>query len=183
MNHLMEDREAIERCQGSETEAFCILVERYMRRAYFIALAMVGSHEDALDLSQEAFVRAYRSIGTFAPGQAFLPWFYRILRNLCLNHLRDKRRSESILSEMEESSLPEDFPDPSLLAERNELKEAAWKALSCLKPHEREIILLRDLHGFSYREIAEAIRCPIGTVMSRLFNARRALKEKLIRHL
>lgn len=179
----MEESEAITKCQKGEPEAFGFLVEKYKRRAYFTALALVGSHDDALDLSQEAFVRAYRSIGKYNTRYRFFTWLYRILRNLCLNHLRNNRRRAEILQEAGDSVTGKNPENPSLLVERDEVKEAVWSALSDLKAHEREIIILRDFQELSYREISDALDCPLGTVMSRLFHARKALKDKLGKYL
>jgi len=183
VRQAMEESEAITKCQKGEPEAFGFLVKKYKKRAYFTALALVGSHDDALDLSQEAFVRAYRSIGTFDTRHRFFTWLYRILRNLCLNHLRNNRRRAEILQEAGNSVIGKDPENPSLLLEKDEVKEAVWSAVSVLEPHEREIIILRDFQELSYKEIADALDCPVGTVMSRLFHARKALKDKLEKHL
>ncbi|MDZ7288962.1 MAG: sigma-70 family RNA polymerase sigma factor [candidate division KSB1 bacterium] len=175
----------ISRCQSGDLQAFGVLVEKYKQRAYYTALGLVGSHEDALDLSQEAFVRAYRSLGKFQPSRgSFFTWYYKILRNRCFNFLRDRVRQPRSFSVIGESKpqlleIPDENCDPTVIAERNEIKDAVWRAISSLNEHEREIIILRDFQGLSYKEIAETLDCPIGTVMSRLFNARRQLREKL----
>ncbi len=169
-------------CQQGETQAFGLLVQRHMQRAYFIALALTGSPDEARDLSQEAFVRAYRAIAKYDPATGtFFTWYYRILRNLCFNFLRDRRRHARPFSEIGETALAQlSAPaeqNPQVLAERRELQEALWRALDSLKPAAREMIVLRDFQGMSYKEIAEALHCPPGTVMSRLFEARRRLRE------
>ena len=119
-----EEQAVLERCRGGDVQAFGWLVRRYMKRAYFTALGLVGNHEDALDLSQEAFVRAYRAFGRFEVRQRFYTWYYKILRNLCLNHLRDRstRNSAGELSSAEtsadsEATMTDAQADPAILAE------------------------------------------------------------------
>ncbi len=180
-----DDGSLIVRCQAGDKQAFGALVEKYMKRAYYTALGLVGSHEDALDLSQDAFVRAYRSIRKFQPSiGGFFTWYYKILRNLCFNFIRDRAKHARTFSEIDQQQsqaleIRDQSYDPSLITERNDIKDALWKAISSLKDHEREIIILRDFQNMSYKEIAEVLDCPIGTVMSRLFNARKQLKEKM----
>lgn len=175
----------ISRCQAGEVQAFGVLVKKHQQRAYYTALGLTGSHEEALDISQEAFVRAYRAIAKFQASRGgFFTWYYQILRNLCFNFLRDRARRARPFSAVEtaENSLHtivDESSNPAVIAERNELKDAVWQAINALKDDEREIILLRDFQEMSYKEIAAALDCPIGTVMSRLFNARRQLREKL----
>ncbi len=179
-----DDRALIRRCQQGDTASFGRLVEKYMKRAYFTALGLVGNHEAALDLSQEAFVRAYRSIGTFAADRHFFTWYYQILRNLCFNYWRDHKRHACPFSEIGDIDLEaiiDAGQSSETLAEQNEMRQAVWQAMDELKPHEREIIILKDFQDLSYQQIAETLNCPIGTVMSRLFTARKALKQKLER--
>jgi RNA polymerase sigma-70 factor, ECF subfamily len=179
----LDERSAWDRCQSGDAQAFGLVVRKYMKQAYFTALGLVGNHEDALDLSQEAFVRAFRARERFDPGQKFFTWYYRILRNLCLNHLRDRARFADLPAD-ESAEGPADalteYPaDPSVLAQRNEMNTALWQAIARLKPEDREIILLREIEGCSYGEIAERLEIPPGTVMSRLFYARHRLKQTL----
>ena len=129
-------------------------------------------------------MRAFRAIKRFEPGKKFFTWYYQILRNLCLNFIRDKKRHARSFSEIDEheiKKLSDDSQDASVLAEQNELKRALWEAMEELKPNEKEIIVLKDFQDLSYKEIAEILDIPIGTVMSRLFNARQALKAKIER--
>ncbi len=178
----IDDRALIGRCQQGDKASFGQLVEKYMKRAYFTALGLVGDHEVALDLSQDAFVRAYRSIHKFDADRNFFTWYYQILRNLCFNYWRDHARHARPFSEIgngEIESIIDLAQDSEKLAEQNEMKVALWRAMNELRPHEREIIVLKDFQELSYQQIAEALNCPIGTVMSRLFTARKALKQKL----
>lgn len=173
-----EDLEALLRCQQGDRQAYGVVVKKYMKRAYFTALALVGNRDDALDLSQEAFMRAYQALARFELRQQFFTWYYRILRNICLNHLRDHAKFIN-LAETEESETVDGDADPAALAERNDLSGRLWKALGSLRADHREMIILKDLEGCSYKEIAERLGIPPGTVMSRLFNARKQLKIKL----
>ena len=179
------DERLVSRCQAGEIQAFGILVEKYKQRAYYAALGLTGSPDEALDISQEAFVRAYRAIAKFQAGRGgFFTWYYQILRHLCFNFLRDRARRARPFAEVEASentlqNIADANSDPAVIAERNELKDAVWRAINSLKDDEREIILLRDFQEMSYKEIAATLDCPLGTVMSRLFNARQKLREKL----
>lgn len=178
----IDERSIILRCQKGDRQIYGFLVKKYMKRAYFTALGLVGIHECALDLSQDAFVRAYRSISKLDANRKFFTWYYQILRNLCFNYLRDTARHARSFSEVGENQLNKIIDrsqDSSALVEQNELKQAVWQAIDTLKPNEREIIILKDFQEMSYKEIAESLDCPIGTVMSRLFTARQALKKKL----
>jgi RNA polymerase sigma-70 factor (ECF subfamily) len=179
---MVSDADLSTLARRGDIRAFEALVERYKERAYMVALGFVGSHEDALDLSQEAFVRAFRAMGSFRQGAPFYPWFYAILRNACFNHLRRVRtRAETSLDAAQESGF--DVADaasgPGEDAERAELRRIVAHELRQLEPAHREIILLRHFENLSYREIADVLGCPIGTVMSRLYAARRALGSRL----
>ena len=163
-------------------EAFEVLVNRYMKDAYFIALGFVGNREDALDLSQEAFVRAYRNIKQIKPDRKFFPWFYQILKNLCISHLRKRkyRRAGSLDSDdcPEVADTGESF-SPEAVASRSEIKDKVWQAIGKLDPKHREVIILRHFQNMSYEQIAEALFCNKGTVTSRLYYARKRLQELL----
>lgn len=179
---MTEEQNLILQAQAGDNQAYGVLVQKYMKRAYFIALGLVGTHDSALDLSQEAFVKAFRALKKLDSNRNFFTWFYQILRNLCFNFLRDSSRHAVPFSEVGEyalSQLDDGEPDAAANLEQNELKEIMWQAINQLKPNEREIIILKDFQEMSYNEIAEFLNCPTGTVMSRLYNARKALKAKL----
>ena len=172
----------MQRCRRGSPEAFESLVNRYMKDAYFIALGFVGNREDAMDLSQEAFVRAYRNMKHIKPGRRFFPWFYQILKNLCISHLRKRRyrRASSLDGEdCPEVAATTDCFSPEVVAERNETKDKVWQAISKLDPKHREVIILRHFQNMSYDQIAEALFCNKGTVTSRLYYARKRLQELL----
>jgi RNA polymerase sigma-70 factor (ECF subfamily) len=169
----------------SPREAFEVIVKRHMKDAYFIALGLVGNREDALELSQEAFYRAYRHYNQLNEKGKFFPWFYQILRNLCFSHLRKRkvRRAKRLEDENGpplEAEVAECF-DPEVVAERNESKDRVWKAIGQLDEKHREVIILRHFRNLSYEEMAKVLFCNRGTVTSRLYYARKRLKEILDR--
>lgn len=176
----LSDRDLILRCQDGERAAFEPLVTRYMRRASAFALGWTGNRDDALDLSQEAFVRAFRAIDRFDPARPFYPWLHRILKNLCINRLgRTTRRREVPLDDVHDvraGSL-----SPVQAAERRELREQVWEAIRRLTEHDREILILREFQGLTYSELASVLGIPTGTVMSRLHHARKRLRSHLER--
>jgi RNA polymerase sigma-70 factor (ECF subfamily) len=170
--------------RNGDGAAFGELVRRHMRRAYFVALGLTGSHEDALDLSQEAFTRALRASRTLDPERPFYPWLYGILRRLCLNHLRDGRSRKKMLNEA--GSWLQDAAreraaatDPRRMAERDELRRRVEAAIESLSPMQREVLVLREFEELRYAEIAALLEVPEGTVMSRLYAARKSLAAAL----
>ena len=172
----------MQRCRRGSRKAFEIFVNRYMKDAYFIALGLVGNREDALELSQEAFIRAYRNIKHVKPDRRFFPWFYQILRNLCVSHLRRKkyRQTRSLDTEgAPEVEAAADCFSPEAVAGRNEIRDKVWQAISRLDEKHREVIILRHFQNMSYDKIAEALVCNKGTVTSRLYYARKKLEELL----
>lgn len=173
-----EERGLLERCQRGDRDAFAPIVDRYMRRAAAFALGWTGSREDSLDLSQDAFVRAYKAIRRFDTSRPFYPWFHRILKNLCINHLTRARRGSEIPLELT-GPLAADVASPERLAERSEVREAVWEAIRKLGEMDREILVLREFQDLTYAEIAAVLEIPRGTVMSRLHNARSRLRERL----
>ena len=168
----MDDSVAIKRCQAGDKDAFRFLVERYQAEAMGHALAILTDHEDALDAVQEAFIDSYHALGRFDTSRQFYPWFYTILRNRCLKLLAGRRRSVSA-----------SLDDASILAADSEVpaedRLALEHALLELSPAEREIVILKHIDGLSYDELAERLEIPKGTVMSRLFHARKRLRDKL----
>jgi len=172
-------------CRSGSKDVFEAFVKRHMKDAYFIALGLVGNHEDALEISQEAFCRAYRNIKQLSSKGKFFPWFYQILRNLCFSHLRRRKvRQISSLEELEEDKIQTDVHDsfdPGVIAERNESKTRLWKAIGRLDNKHREVIILRHFQNLSYEEMSKILFCNQGTVTSRLYYARKRLKEILDR--
>ena len=182
----IEEGSAIERCKNGDREAFGLIVQKYMKPAYYVALGYVGRPDDALDISQDAFINAFRHIKRFDSSKSFFPWFYSILKNLCLNHLsRSRRRKEDSIDQMVEeegqSLIPVETVNPEQGAVQRDIEVRIGKALQRLRPKEREIIILQHFQDYSYQEIADLLGIPIGTVMSRLYSARRELRRELER--
>ena len=171
-------RETLLAWKEGSAEAFEEVVRTTMRRAYAVALGITGNSEDAHDLSQEAFMAAHRARASFDVDRPFCPWFYRILRNRCLNFLRKKagRREVSIDALVEKPGRSES-PETGVM--RKERARALWRAIQELSPEHREIVILRSFQELSYREIAATLGISEGTVMSRLYYARRSLYGKL----
>ena len=174
--------------KGGDHDAFTELVERFRGRAFRIAQSLVGSRDDAMELTQEAFMKTYRARDTFRDGEPFLPWFHRILKNTCFSFLRKHRRlskhSLSAKSDDDESDWQIEGwePPPSTAPERDEAVLLLRAAFETLSARDREIIALRHFDDLAYKEIAHTLGIPEGTVMSRLFHARRRLRERLAQH-
>ncbi len=186
---------------SSTREAFEAIVKRHMKDAYFIALGLVGNREDALELSQEAFYRAYKHFDQLNAPEKFFPWFYQILRNLCFSHLRKRKvrraydvgtddgsmgpgdvgSGPSAARQEVKAAMVADAFDPEMVAERNESKDRVWKAISQLDEKHREVIVLRHFRNLSYDDMAKILFCNRGTVTSRLHYARKRLKDILDR--
>jgi len=183
------DDELIRATLGGDEGAFRELVDRYKGRAFGVAVGIVGDGDDAMDVVQESFVKAYYKLKDFRFGANFYTWFYRLLVNQAIDRWRKSSRSsevrfdESWLSE--DSSPPGsfDYPrTPEEVSESRELGEAIQQAVAALPEHHRAVILLREVEGMAYEEIAKTLECSVGTVMSRLHYARAKLKEALRKH-
>ncbi|MBE0537931.1 MAG: RNA polymerase sigma factor [Phycisphaerae bacterium] len=178
-----DEGQLLQQCRRGSREAFEPVVKRYTKDAYRIALGLVGSRDDAMELSQEAFYRAFVNIRHLKPHAKFFPWFYQILRNLCFSHLRKRRlRRTSGLPQFDGEELTAaggDWFDPHMVVERTENKDRVWQSIARLSPKHREVIILRHFRDMSYEQMAEALFCNKGTVMSRLYHARKMLKEIL----
>jgi RNA polymerase sigma-70 factor (ECF subfamily) len=169
----MNDRVAIERCRTGDKEAFRHLVERYQAEAMGHAVAILADREDALDAVQEAFFDAYQALSRFDTSRQFYPWFYTILRNRCFKLIASRKKNVGL-----------SLDDTLILAPVSEVtpedRVALERALFELSPDAREVLTLKHLDGLSYEELAERLEIPMGTVMSRLYHARKRLREKLV---
>ena len=171
----LSEKEILLLVRKGDRDAYQMIVVRYMQTAYYIALGFVHNQEDACDLSQDAFIRAFRKIKQFDPERRFFPWFYKLLKNLCLDHIkRRRRRNEVPLDSVQ--VIKEDKED-------REMKAVMWRGIEELPFEQREIIILRYFRQYSYAEIAEITGKPMGTVMSSLFYAKKKLKEILKKYL
>lgn len=171
---------------AGNTDAFEDIVRAYERNVYNIALRMSGNREDALDISQESFLKAYHSLHSFRGDSKFSVWLYRIVSNTCLDFLRErKRRAEVPLvrengeGETEDAQVADESLSPETLFERRQTREALRRGLESLPEDQRKILLLREIQGFSYEEIGSILSLESGTVKSRIFRARRKLCEFL----
>ena len=169
-----------------DREAFDELVVRLRGRAFQVARSLVGSREDAMELCQETFMKVFRARETYEAEQPFLPWFHRILRNTCFSFLRKHKRLKKTSLNQEDADgdevdwqIEDPGPSPSAGIEREETTELFERAMSRLSARDREILALRHFRELSYKEISETLEIPEGTVMSRLFHARRRLRETL----
>lgn len=162
----------------NEIKEFELHVRHNMKKAYFSALGFVGSHDSAVELSQQAFIRAFRNYKSFEKNKKFFTWYYKILKNLCLNFIRDSKKNvnESFLENEDLASFKN---NPEFLLEQKELQDKVQEAILNLSESEREIIILKEFQNISYKEISDLMGIPIGTVMSKLFYARKRLAEKL----
>lgn len=171
MNENVLAEEPLSAGKKAEFEMF---VKKNMKRAYFTALGLVGSHDAAMDMSQEAFIRSYKSFEKFDNKKNFFTWYYRILKNLCLNFIRDNKRNvKERFLEMRDESLTVNSPAED--SEKTDLLEKLQESLENLSDEEREIIMLKEFEEYSYKDISELLNLPVGTVMSRLFYARKKL--------
>jgi len=160
-----------------EKMAFEGYVKANMKRAYYSAFGILGSHDAAMELSQDAFIKAYRNFKAFDNTKNFFTWYYTILRNLCLNYFRDSKAKNEIT--FEDQIEIKDNVNPVQDLEQNEMTEKLWQAIRQLEFDDREIIILKEFENFSYQEISETLNVPVGTVMSRLYYARKKLAKKL----
>jgi RNA polymerase sigma-70 factor (ECF subfamily) len=178
----MNETQAIRLCLiHRDPVGFEYLVKKYRREAYCHAFALMGNGEDAADACQESFLRAFMAIPKLVSLDRFYPWFYRILRNCCLNTLSRRR---TILNYTRETGSDTQgrgtFDDPGSILAKKEEAQTVWRVLSNLNTDMREILSLKYIQGNSYEEIARILDIPRGTVMSRLFHARKAFREKYL---
>ncbi len=184
----MDEASLIRAAQQGDQSAFARLVEANQGRIYSLCYRMTGNSEDAADLTQEAFLNAWRGLGSFGGQAAFSTWLYRLASNACIDFLRrEKRRMAlSMTQEEDEEGRQTDLPDerwvPERELERKELQAAVQEGLSTLSPEHRQVLLLRETEGLSYQEIAQCLSLEEGTVKSRIARARLALKEFLVKN-
>ena len=180
------DKEIIERVKGGEKEAYDLLVLKYQQRVINLISRFVKNHSDALDVSQETFIKAYRALPNFRGDSAFYTWLYRIAVNTAKNHLtvqsRKITKSDYDVADIEQiegnMSLTEQTTPESLLV-KDELQETILKTIENLPEDLKSAIMLREIEGLSYEEIAEVMECPVGTVRSRIFRAREMIDSKI----
>ena len=181
----MDEKHLLARARRGEVAAFEELVRLYEKRVYAVALRSAGSPEDAADIVQEVFLRAWRSIESFRGDSGFSTWLFRITMNLCVDFARNKHaqpQTQPLVGEDDaERPIPDTAPTPEEHLENSELGRELAAALDEVSGEHRQIVLLRDVSGLSYTEIAEVLEISEGTVKSRLSRARLALRTVLLR--
>ena len=189
------DHDLVQRVQAGDTAAFRALFDKYHRRAFAVAMGVVKNQDDALDVVQVAFVKVHKNIHKFQGSSSFYTWLYRIVMNASIDHVRRTSRRKSL--DFDERALHEESEvagdgalipsvtnaNPGKAALRKELGEAIQAALQTLPEHHRAVIVLREIEGMSYEQMAEALEVPKGTVMSRLFHARKKMQAALAPYL
>jgi RNA polymerase sigma-70 factor (ECF subfamily) len=184
----LDDRELVSAVRAGDKAAFRTLFDRYHRRAYALALGVVRHPDDALDVVQDAFIKAHKYLDKFEGNSSFYTWLYRIVMNLAIDHLRKHRRVKPV--ELDESKL-EDGGDDSLIPRilggnpgralmDKEIRARIDQALAELSDNHRAVLVMRELEGLSYEEMAQAMDCSKGTIMSRLFHARKNMQKRLL---
>ena len=187
-----EDVKAVLLCQKGEPDAFEVLVERHQKRMLNVAYRMLGDYEEACDVVQESFLAAYRAIRSFRREAKFSTWLYGIVVNHARNRIKQtqsRSRHETCAIddpvELMEGSLQREVPDCGESAveqlEKKEIEARVQECIGALETEYREVLVLRDIQGFSYEEIGELLKLPDGTVKSRLFRARAAMKDCLVK--
>jgi RNA polymerase sigma-70 factor (ECF subfamily) len=170
--------ELLRRCRAGESRFYEPLVRAYEGRALRAALSLLGDADDARDAVQDAFVRAYQALGRFDVERPFAPWFFRILRNTCRDRLR-RQRPRFELSALERTLAADAGSGPERHHERSAARMLLWRGLERIGAEHREALVLKEIDGLSYAELAEILEIPEGTVASRLYHARRALRDAL----
>jgi RNA polymerase sigma-70 factor (ECF subfamily) len=185
-----DDRLLVEQARRGNRRAFQGLVERYQRKVYAIALGMLKDPDEARDTAQDAFLKAHQNLDRFQGTSSFYTWIYRITVNLCIDQLRKAGRGDQVefdeRVEHQEAGNPADELsgrrlgfDPARALSDKELRTRIHAALATLTPEHRAVLLLREVDGLSYKEMAESLGCAEGTIMSRLFHARKRMQEML----
>jgi len=177
------DGELVRRAMQGEQDAFAALVARYQKRAFWVAYHVVGRTEDARDIVQEAFVRLFRSLPRYDHARSFYTWFYRIIMNLAIDQLRRQRHGTTYsLDDMAPHLVDDRSASGEQMAVQREERALVWKVLEQLDPRFRAVLVLRDLHGLSCREIAPILRVTHATARWRLHKGRQLFREAWERH-
>jgi len=177
-----EESRIVQKVIKGDVNAFETLVLAYEKNVYNIALRMTGNSEDASDMTQETFIKAYNSLQSFRGDSKFSVWLYRIATNVCLDFLRSKSRRPTVSLSVEDNEgdevqldVADESQSPELLLDRQMTRESVRRGLETLSPEYRQILLLREIQGLSYEEISQALGLEAGTVKSRIFRARKKL--------
>ena len=174
-----EDSYLVEKSLEGDKSAFATIVDRYKKQIYSIAYSMTHNHADADDLSQDTFIKAYENLRKFKLGTNFRAWLYRIAKNLCIDHLRRKKRFSEDDLDAQASSLPDGNPGPQEDMEASELMENITTAVDSLPKDQHTVVVLREMQGLGLKEIAKIMNSSESTVRWRLHYARKKLQKKL----
>jgi RNA polymerase sigma-70 factor (ECF subfamily) len=175
------EEEIIRRCQQGDRQAFDELLGKYEKLIYNLTYRYFGNHDDASDVGQEAMVRVFRKIGDFNGNSSFKTWLYRVVSNLCLDEIRRRKQHLTSLDEIKEQGFEPVATDPSPgeAVESMERASMVQEVLGLLSEEHRAILILKDIEGLDYNEIAVVLGCNIGTVKSRLSRARDSFRRKM----
>lgn len=186
---MESDQQLVKKALHGESQAFEQLVQIYQQKVYALSYRYMGNEEDAYDMAQESFIKAYRSLKSFKGDSSFGTWIYRITTNVCLDEIRRRKRRvvplslDEPLATLDGNEVEKEIADSSLTADRiyeqKEFSEYLQKLLNEMKPEHKTAIILRDVMELSYEEIAAVLNCSIGTVKSRINRARGVLQKKL----
>ena len=184
-----QEREVIDRVLSGDTEAFEALVLEHQNKVYSLALRMVGNEEDARDMAQEAFIRAFSFLTGFRGDSKFSVWLYRLTSNICIDFLRSRAKKRTVSmtwtddegDDAGELEIPDERFSPEEQFDRTSIRESVQRGLDSLSPQYREILVLREINGLSYEEIGRVLGIEEGTVKSRIFRARKKLCDFLLR--
>lgn len=183
----MDEGWLIKQAQKGDNKAFELLIDEHFKKIYNIAYRLSGNEADASDMTQEVLIKIFRHIGSFSGNSKFSTWVYRVATNTCLDELKKiKRRSTySLDAELDTGEnevvvqVRDEAPTPDIAAEQKELSAAVGKAIKRLSPDHSAVVILRDIQGMSYEEVAKILNCSVGTVKSRLNRGRAQLKKIL----
>ncbi|MCL6479590.1 MAG: sigma-70 family RNA polymerase sigma factor [Peptococcaceae bacterium] len=179
------DQVLIEKSKNGDLEAFEQLVRRYESKVYTVAYRFLGNHADACDLAQETFLRLYQALPGFRGDSSFMTWLYHITANACRDEIRRQQRHHVLSLDDAGNNgtqammqVPSRTPSPEEMVEKKEFNELVQQCLFSLSQEHRLVLIMREMQGFSYEEIAQVLQCTLGTVKSRLSRARQAFREK-----
>lgn len=177
----------IQRCKDGDIESFEELIRSHKQRVYNIALKMLSNTEDAMDVSQEAFIKVYRSIGKFNMESSFSTWLYKVVVNTCLDFIKKNKKLDKVYSidefienrevNLNQQGLKNKYDTPEEALDKKIKRQTINRAINELPENFRTVIILRDIQGFSYEEIANITNCSLGTVKSRIKRGRESLKK------